>query len=403
MLDIRTAYNGENSNTAGISVRKQCNYILDIIRAFQDLVLIDKNVIIPNRNDVIDNSYFLIYFENPTFVKSFTPNYSAEGTLKYCYVNVPNFEEGMNVQLGEEYTINTGDTIIINKFLSKNYCIAIKNDTGKYNYCGKNQNQGTSTNVPGLCRIQLQDNTIHQITQLSANSISGIFELLDFDQNLYNNIQNIIEFINNINYTHNYLNGKKVIAIGDSMTKGHSLDDNKTWLYYLANRNNMSYVNYGVNGAFLSSRNYGNYTGVVNNFQNMDNDADYIIVFAGTNDIQASVALGEENSTDTTTFYGALNTLCQGLLNMYPNKKICFITPYARNNIKSRCETYVNAIKTACKNNGGIPVFDNILNGGIDWANTSQINSLTLKDSYHLNADGMLYVSYKYENFLRSL
>lgn len=216
------------------------------------------------------------------------------------------------------------------------------------------------------------------------------------------------ENIPSLDYMVNYINGKKIVAIGDSMVKGHSLSDSQTWLYKIANRNNMEYVNYGYNGctlAYVDTLNgyYPKEVSVYARYQSMVNDADYVLVFAGTNDCAREVTLGEENSDDPTTFYGALNLICQGLLDKYPNKKIAFITPYARAGIKSRCETYVSAIKTACKNNGGIPVFDNITNGGLDWSNSAQLQSITLNDTYHLNEAGMEWVSYKYENFVRGL
>lgn len=202
----------------------------------------------------------------------------------------------------------------------------------------------------------------------------------------------------------NNLTNKKIIAIGDSMVKGHSLPDNQTWLYKIAKRNNMRYVNYGFNGAYLSSHNYGSHTGIVNNYLDMCDDADFIIVFAGTNDIEhTEINLGTIESNDITDFYGALKNICQGLITKYPDKKICFITPYVRVNREERTKQFVNAIHEVCELYGGIPVFDNTKNGGICWFNTSQLESITLNDTYHLNEKGMEWVSTKYESFLNSL
>lgn len=204
----------------------------------------------------------------------------------------------------------------------------------------------------------------------------------------------------------NYLSGKKIVAIGDSMVQGHSLSDtaNQTWLAKLALRNGMTRVNYGINGTYLSNKQYssgGNtYDGVVIRYPAMVNDADYIIVFAGTNDANNSIVpMGTDDSTDNTTFKGALNVLCDGLITKYPNKKIGFITPYFRN---SNYPPYIEAIKTICKKYS-IPVFDNSERGGVCWTNSAQLASITLNDTYHLNEAGMDYASYKYEAFIRSL
>lgn len=203
-------------------------------------------------------------------------------------------------------------------------------------------------------------------------------------------------------YYKNKLNGKKLVAIGDSMVQGHSLSDskNQTWLAKLAVRNGMTRANYGVNGTYLSNKQYDGSDGVVIRYTAMVNDADYILVFAGTNDANGSIVpVGTDDSVDTTTFKGALNVLCDGLLNKYPDKKIGFITPYRRN---SNYPAYIDAIKTICKKYS-IPVFDNSEKGGVCWTNTTQVSSLTLGDTYHLNEAGMEYVSYKYEDFLMSL
>lgn len=203
----------------------------------------------------------------------------------------------------------------------------------------------------------------------------------------------------------NSLYGKKIIAIGDSMVYGHTLPSSATWLSLIAERNNMTFVNYGINGGTMTHRinpNTGNADGVVDRYSTMDSDADFVIVFAGTNDCDQNITLGNEGSTNTSEFYGALNNITDGLQAKYPTAKIAFFTPYARSGIKARCKQYRDAICTACER-GGIPVFDNIKNGGINWDVTAQLNAYTLKDTYHLNANGMIMASKKYENFLKTI
>ena len=190
--------------------------------------------------------------------------------------------------------------------------------------------------------------------------------------------------------------GKKIIAIGDSMVQGHSISKDSGWLAMIANRNDMSYVNYGINGCFLSSKDAN---GVIDRYETMDDDADYIIVFAGTNDAANNVTMGEDDSETITEFKGALNMLCTGLLNKYPSKRIMFITPYLRNN---NYPDYIEAIETICAKYS-IPVFNNAKQGGICWQNQAQVEALTLNDTYHLNLAGMEYASYKYESFIRQL
>ncbi len=193
------------------------------------------------------------------------------------------------------------------------------------------------------------------------------------------------------------LKNKKIVAIGDSMVRGHTLTVAQTWLALIAARVGATYVNYGINGNYLS--NTGT-TPVISRYGSMDDDADYVLVFAGTNDAAgAGVPMGAASSSNTTEFNGALNVLIAGLITKYPAKKIGFITPYRRN---SNYPAYVQAIKDRCAEHG-VAVFDNIINGGVDWTNAAQVAAITLGDSYHLNVPGMVYVSSKYEAFIRSL
>lgn len=199
----------------------------------------------------------------------------------------------------------------------------------------------------------------------------------------------------------NYLYNKKVVTIGDSMVKGHTLQSNAVWDYLLTQRNGMELVNYGINGTELGFNN-GFGLSVLNRYSAMDNDADYVIVFAGTNDAKNNQPIGVQTDSfegGQETFYGALNDLCTGLITKYPTKKILFITPYLR---LPNYQGYVDVINEGCASKG-IIVFDNIVAGGVDFTNAAQSTALTFQDNTHLNEAGMDYVSYKYEQALRRL
>lgn len=206
----------------------------------------------------------------------------------------------------------------------------------------------------------------------------------------------------------NPLYGKKIVAIGDSMVYGHNLPSDQTWLARIAQRNNMTYVNYGRNGSYMTHnpREANNqtdwYDSVYDRYVLMDNDADYVLVFSGTNDIQQNFTIGNEDSSNAAEFYGALNAITDGLQAKYPTAKIAFITPYARAGLKELSKKYSDAICTACER-GGIPVFDNIRDGGINWDIDAQLTAYTLGDNCHLNAAGMEMASRKYENFLKQI
>ncbi len=185
----------------------------------------------------------------------------------------------------------------------------------------------------------------------------------------------------------NPLYGKKLVGIGDYMMSD--------WLQKIADRNGMTAISYGDTDCCM--------TDLSEQYSEMD-DADYVIVLAGSVDIGLSVDIGNEDSEDPSDFYGALNNLCQGLLSKYPQGKIAFITPYMTDRDESaETKAYVDAIEVACRNNGGIPVFNNVTNGGLCFWNEAQVEELISDDGSTYSDVGNEWVSWKYEAFMRGL
>lgn len=98
----------------------------------------------------------------------------------------------------------------------------------------------------------------------------------------------------------------------------------------------------------------------------IESGADYIVIAAGTNDFQYNwTPLGTINSKSNNTFYGALNNICDFLINDYGiNKKhIIFCTPIKRsqdpykslsskNQYGKTLEEYGKCIKKVCEKKG---------------------------------------------------
>ena len=120
-------------------------------------------------------------------------------------------------------------------------------------------------------------------------------------------------------------NGKVASFIGDSITFGVKAE--KTYHAYLKELIGFSKVNnYGIDGSSITSHS----NGMCERYINVDSTSDIIFVLGGTNDYYQNKSLGEwyevngntrTFNTDITTFRGALNTLCLGLINNFPNKK----------------------------------------------------------------------------------
>lgn len=163
--------------------------------------------------------------------------------------------------------------------------------------------------------------------------------------------------------------GKQINCLGDSITYGYIPDSGaqmsnpypKQLNDYLGIK--MS-LNYGISGSTLAV-NSGYYDPMSVRYANMDDNADIVLVFGGTNDYGRAVysQLGTFGDTTNTTVYGALDVLCNGLITKYPKANIFFLTPLHRgdrtgpNGAGYTLEDVTNAIKQVCAKYS-IPVLD---------------------------------------------
>lgn len=126
--------------------------------------------------------------------------------------------------------------------------------------------------------------------------------------------------------------GKKINWIGDSIVDGSDFDEvvcNALELIKMTTDG----VDGGINGSTIALKADGTdgRNALCLRYSNMPNDADIIAVSCGTNDFQyAWCPIGDIDSISNSTFYGALKTLCEGLINKYPQKLIFFTTPIKR-------------------------------------------------------------------------
>ena len=194
-------------------------------------------------------------------------------------------------------------------------------------------------------------------------------------------------------------------ALGDSITYGAGLSSPSAERYQTVASNSAGvsyYYNYGISGTCVSDGYNTNLTDVttdqsfVNRYEEMATGADLITVFGGVNDHNLDQKIGSENDTNTKTFYGALNTLINGLKSMYPNGRIVFITPFKTSNYNgtnqagAKLVDYRNAIVTAC-NNKQIEVLDLFTDSNIAYQNYSS-GYFTYGDYFHPTSAGHQYI-----------
>ncbi len=168
-------------------------------------------------------------------------------------------------------------------------------------------------------------------------------------------------------YTVNPWFGKRLIVDGDSIT--HDQGKYNYWQFVAAQLTDMyvdnsdtatEYANgwKGVGGSRIANELGANdpMYSIVLRYQNLPDDADLVMIAAGTNDwAHDNVLLGDFDSTDDTTFNGALNILLPGLKEKYPTIPVVMMTPIKRgtygqlNKNGNTQEEFVEAMIKKCR------------------------------------------------------
>lgn len=209
------------------------------------------------------------------------------------------------------------------------------------------------------------------------------------------------------------LDGKTLVAIGDSLFYGNKLGNSATWVNKLGAKHNMTVYNHGINGNTLAAQEReGKNAPMCVRYADMEDGADYVVVIGGANDKRLDVPLGEADSRDIHTFRGALNVMILGLTAKYPRARILFMTNYDRWPSKNKLGLsdidYVEAMKEIC-GKWAIPCFDNYHNSGISFHNPAQLAwadegvVLGIGENHHFSDEAYDWLLVKYEALLESI
>ncbi len=164
------------------------------------------------------------------------------------------------------------------------------------------------------------------------------------------------------------LKGKKINFLGDSITQGVGTSaPEKMYHQVLKEMAGLAEArNYGVSGSKIARPSNGvplndGIESFYDRFAAMDDDADVIVIFGGTNDYGWNIIkIGEFTDRTPYTFYGALHLMAEGLMNKYPEAKIVFMTPTQTSSSPNPDRIYLtpygnslldfaNAIKKVCE------------------------------------------------------
>jgi lysophospholipase L1-like esterase len=213
------------------------------------------------------------------------------------------------------------------------------------------------------------------------------------------------------------LNGKKVVFLGDSITEGCGVTEQKyRYPEVFRDISGATVEYYGISGTRFARQTVPSEMPrfdlcFLDRALEMDADADVVVVFGGTNDFGHGDALfGEFSDRDEYTFYGATHNLCLRLINKYPAAKIVFMTPlhrlqerntHPKTGKERTLKEYVDAIKEVCAYYA-LPVLDLYTTSGIQPA-VPVIMERYMPDGLHPSNDGAKLIAERLLGFLSSL
>ena len=216
------------------------------------------------------------------------------------------------------------------------------------------------------------------------------------------------------------LKGKTINFLGDSITQGAGTSCNEAIYHSLIKEKYglKEARNYGIGGTRIARQ--SEITSLVRDkdfilrAETME-PADVVVVFGGTNDFgNGQAPVGTFEDRNKCTFYGALHTLIQNLINNYYDKTIVFITPLHRYNEESCVGTwkpdgveqrplkdYVQAVREVCEYYS-VPVLDLFASGEL-CGNTPEWYLKYMPDGLHPNDEGHKILANKLGKFLENL
>ena len=133
------------------------------------------------------------------------------------------------------------------------------------------------------------------------------------------------------------LKNKKIVFLGDSITEGVGVaNPENRFVDRIENKTGAICKNFGIGGTRIAKQTIPSPSerwdmDFISRVSELDEDADIIVVFGGTNDWgHGDAKLGNFENHDPFTFYGGLHTLYTSLIEKYPASQIVVLTPLHR-------------------------------------------------------------------------
>lgn len=213
------------------------------------------------------------------------------------------------------------------------------------------------------------------------------------------------------------IRGKTIAFLGDSITEGVGASSLKqSYVQVFEKITGAKALNYGISGTRIApqikpSAIQRHDLDFISRVKDMDEKADAVVVFGGTNDFgHGDAPFGTIGDKNEKTFCGSCYVLMKMLLEKYPLKPIIFMTPLHRvgedktvNEIGIQCKTlksYVNIIRETAEQ-FSVPVLDLYSNSGMQ-PNIEEQNKMYFADGLHPNDSGHERIAKILKNFLET-
>ncbi|MBQ7347173.1 MAG: SGNH/GDSL hydrolase family protein [Clostridia bacterium] len=209
------------------------------------------------------------------------------------------------------------------------------------------------------------------------------------------------------------IKNKKINFLGDSITEGVGVSAPEFKYVEVFKRKFEPAVvrNYGISGTRIA-RQYTPYPNprfdldFCSRVAEMDEDADIVVVFGGTNDFgHGDAPFGAPEDRTKDTFYGACHELMTSLIERFPTATIVFMTPLHRaveeQPNKQPLSAYVHAIREVAEIYA-IPVLDLYATSGIQ-PQLAVHREAYAPDGLHPNNAGAKKLADRLGSFLLSL
>ena len=133
------------------------------------------------------------------------------------------------------------------------------------------------------------------------------------------------------------LKGKKINFLGDSITAGVGVPEpdgvlqmEYAFISLVAKKTGAECRNYGKGGTSIVKLTWSERVDFNHRADEMDRDADLVVIFGGTNDFGHCERIGTPQDRTIDTFYGAVYSLFYKVVEMFPNAPVVVITPFHR-------------------------------------------------------------------------